>query len=43
MRYGLYGTKSAWHAMSEFEQFVRTTEPGLRRALAGHLAREVVA
>jgi DNA-directed RNA polymerase specialized sigma24 family protein len=27
----------------EFEQFVRTTEPGLRRALAGHLAREAVA
>jgi DNA-directed RNA polymerase specialized sigma24 family protein len=27
----------------QFEQFVRTTEPGLRRALAGHLAREAVA
>jgi len=27
----------------EFEQFVRTTEPGLRRALTGHLAREAVA
>jgi DNA-directed RNA polymerase specialized sigma24 family protein len=27
----------------QFEQFVRTTEPGLRRALSGHLAREAVA
>src|SRR5690242_1244478 len=27
----------------EFDQFVRTTEPGLRRALSGHLAREAVA
>jgi len=27
----------------EFEQFVRTIEPGLRRALTGHLAREAVA
>ena len=27
----------------QFEQFVRTTEPGLRRALTGHLAREAVA
>jgi DNA-directed RNA polymerase specialized sigma24 family protein len=27
----------------EFEEFVRTTEPGLRRALVGHLAREAVA
>jgi len=27
----------------QFEHFVRTTEPGLRRALTGHLAREAVA
>jgi RNA polymerase sigma-70 factor (ECF subfamily) len=27
----------------QFEQFVRTTEPGLRRALTGHLPREAVA
>jgi len=38
----------AWNAEpmtrdGQFEQFVRTTEPGLRRALTGHLAREAVA